>query len=61
MEQITKINRKVRIKPCAKIFVGIIAVATKVTDNLLFYVEFDTCEGVSGGLWFDVNELEFLK
>lgn len=55
------ISQRVIIKPQAKIFVGCYGTATKVTDELSFYVELDPHDGIEGGLWFSDEELEFLK
>lgn len=55
----TKINRKVKIRPSAHIFVGEIGTATVVTDNLYFYVNLER-DGFETGMYFDYKELEFL-
>lgn len=55
----TRINRKVKIKSCAKIFQGELGIATIVTNNLYFYVNLQI-DGFETGLWFDFKDLEFL-
>ena len=55
-----KINRRVRIKPNAQIWVGMYGTATSVSDDLTFYVQIDPIAGMDGGLYFDYDELEFI-
>lgn len=54
------INKRVRIKSRAKIYVGELGTAIDVTENLLFQVVLDR-DGFTTTMWFDFEELEFLK
>ena len=58
--EVIKIQRRVRIRPNAKIFVGWYGTATSVTNNLVFYVCLDAQHGIEGGMYFDYDELEFI-
>lgn len=55
----TRINRRVRIKPSAVVYVGEVGTATLVTDNLYFYVTLDRDFG-EVSFYLDYDELEFL-
>lgn len=55
----TRISRRVRIRPNAKVYGGETGVATMVTGELSFYVSI-TRPDMNVGLWFDFSELEFL-
>lgn len=60
MTKTQKINRRVKIKSTVQLFAGCVGTAIIVSENLTFCVNLDEMDGMSGEVWFDYNELEFL-